>query len=400
MQNDDYVLDLLVTGAEYVSVIDDGTGTDTIRVTRVYTETVQIDLAFTIARGLPYSATSRFVSALNIDHKLVIFGVIENAFGGNGSEDIRGNDLANLLSGDQRPNGIGAADTLTGAAGADSLYGGSGNDRIHGGADNDALWGDAGNDYLSGGTGDDTLMGGFGADRLDGGGDAGDTLSYATSRRGISVQLSASATTEGRGGDAAGDRISGFAQVTGSAVADRILFLDKGDLPLGQGDNVVHGGGGLDRIALGGGHDLAYGGSGDDLIYGELGNDTLYGDSGRDQLFGGFGQDMLSGGLGADRFIFAVTEASRPDSPDVITDFSATDMDVIDLGLIDAVPDLAGDQAFTLVTGDFTGLAGELRVEVQGSDLIVQADTNGDAQADFVLLLQNCDGLNLADLIL
>jgi Ca2+-binding RTX toxin-like protein len=400
MQDDVYVLDLLVTGAEYVSVIDDGSGIDTIVVSRLYSQTVDIDLAWTIIDGSPYSATSRYVSALQTDHRLVIFGQIENATGSNGSDNIAGNDLANTLHGDRRPSGLGAADALRGCGGNDSLYGGAGNDLVTGGRDDDALWGDAGNDSLSGGPGSDTLTGGRGADTLDGGGDAGDILSYATSRRPINLSLQADAATLGQGGDAAGDWISGFLQVVGSARGDRIAFLDKSTLPFGQGDNTVYGGAGRDRIALGGGDDVGHGGIGDDVLFGELGRDTLFGDAGRDQLYGGLDQDVLTGGAGADRFIFVIAAVSRPDATDAITDFSSAEGDRIDLGPIDANEGLADNQAFDLILGDFTGQAGEVRVEVQGSNLVVYADTNGDAQADFAVKVLNCDALILTDFLL
>jgi len=400
MQNDVYILDLLVTGAEFVSVIDDGTGIDTILVSGLYSESVDIDLAWTIIDGKPYSATSRFVSALRANHQLVIFGQIENVVGSNGSDCIAGNGLANALSGDRWPSGLGAADTLWGGGGDDNLYGGAGDDHMSGGTDDDALWGDAGNDSLVGGTGADTLEGGMGADTLDGGGNPGDTLSYAKSRSGMNLTLRADAATIGKGGDAAGDWISGFAQVIGSAKNDLITFAEKSTLPFGQSDNTVYGGAGRDRISLGGGDDAGHGGSGDDSLFGELGRDTLSGDDGRDQLFGGLGQDVLTGGAGADRFIFIIADVSRPDAADVITDFNPLDGDRIDLGPIDADAGLAGNQAFDLISDDFTGRAGELRVAVQGSDLALFADTNGDAQADFALLLQNCDGQSLTDLIL
>jgi Ca2+-binding RTX toxin-like protein len=117
-------------------------------------------------------------------------------------------------------------------------------------------------------------------------------------------------------------------------------------------------------------------------------------------LYGGLGQDVLTGGAGADRFVFVMTDVSRPEAPDVITDFGSAEGDRIDLGPIDAVAGLAGNQAFDLIQGDFAGLAGELRVTLQGSNLTLYADTDGDAQADFAVTVLNCDALNLADFLL
>lgn len=400
MADDTYVLDLWVTGASIVSVKDDGTGNDTIRVKGVYSKTIAIDLAWTIADGTPLNAGSNYHSADDINHQLVIFGVIENAFGSNGCDVIAGNDLGNLLSGDQDQFGAGMSDTISGGDGDDRIYGGAGDDDLQGQAGDDAMWGDAGNDRIDAGSGIDTVEGGSGADRLDGGGDAGDTLSYATSLRGVIVQLQAGTATIGRGGDAEGDQISGFFNVIGSALKDRIDFADKTTLPFGQSDNAVYGGAGGDKITVGGGDDQVFGGKGNDVIYGELGNDTLSGDIGSDKLSGGYGQDFLTGGTGADRFIFAAPASSLPDSPDVIADFSTFDHDRIDLKAIDADITHGGNQAFQWITSDFTGAPGALRAEAQGSDLVISADINGDGQADFSILLRDILVVTQADFIL
>jgi len=397
MADDTYVLDLLVTGADAVSVNDDGTGIDTIRVNGIYPATIDIDLAWIVSSGTPLKAGSKYYSTDNKGHSLLIFGTIENAFGSNGSDNITGNDFANLLSGDHKQTGAGLSDTLQGAGGDDSLYGGAGDDQIWGGADNDAIWGDPGNDVIDAGSGRDTVTGGAGADQLNGGGDAGDTLSYAASRRGVVVSLQDNAVTLGRGGDAEGDQITGFTAVIGSNAKDRITMLDKTALAR---DNQIYGGGATDKIALGGGNDLAYGGTGNDVVVGELGDDSLWGDSGTDKLSGGYGQDVLTGGSEADQFIFNAPLDSTVLRPDLITDFSSADQDRIILTSIDADLRLAGNQAFRLIAGDFTGQAGELRSQVQGSNLLVLGDTTGDGQADFAVLLQDVVVLTAADLAL
>ena len=184
MADDTYVLDLLVTGAEAVSVNDDGSGNDTIRVTGVYSATIDIDLAYTVVSGTPLKADSRYYSADNNSHQLLINGTIENAYGSNGSENINGNALANLLSGDQKQTGAGLSDILLGGGGDDTMFGGSGADDLSGQADSDAIWGDSGDDRIDAGSGRDTVEGGAGADQLDGGGEAGDTLLITTDNNG------------------------------------------------------------------------------------------------------------------------------------------------------------------------------------------------------------------------
>jgi RTX calcium-binding nonapeptide repeat (4 copies)/Domain of unknown function (DUF4214) len=84
----------------------------------------------------------------------------EEIRGYDGSDDIFGSDLGDLLFGD------GGNDRLTGSAGDDTIEGGAGNDRLSGGSENDLLIGGAGNDTLKAFTGDDVLQGGAGNDLL------------------------------------------------------------------------------------------------------------------------------------------------------------------------------------------------------------------------------------------
>lgn len=87
--------------------------------------------------------------------------LIENAFGGYGDDEIRGNDANNNLTGRRgrdQMNGDGGTDHLKGGFGNDWLFGGDGNDRLSGGRDNDKLIGGTGNDVLFGRKGADTFI--------------------------------------------------------------------------------------------------------------------------------------------------------------------------------------------------------------------------------------------------
>src|SRR5207344_3315968 len=64
---------------------------------------------------------------------------------------------------------------------------------------------------LDGGAGDDVISGGAGADTLIGGTGI-DTASYAASTQGVTVNLE---TGTGQGGNAQGDTLSGFENLTG-----------------------------------------------------------------------------------------------------------------------------------------------------------------------------------------
>ncbi len=80
--------------------------------------------------------------------------------------------------------------------------------------------------------------------------------------------------------------------VGGTAGRDKLSGRD--------GDDELVGGDGDDRTKGGDGNDVHYGGAGDDRLRDKDGNDELYGGEGDDRLRAGDGDDILSGGLGED----------------------------------------------------------------------------------------------------
>jgi serralysin len=99
---------------------------------------------------------------------------------------------------------------------------------------------------------------------------------------------------------------------------------------------------------------------------------------------------VLTGGTGADAFVFTklpdsgITGATR----DLITDFSQSDGDQIDLNLIDANGNAAGNGTFSFIgVGQFSHSRGELRESYGNGNTIVSGDTNGDGKADFAITL-------------
>ena len=276
-----------------------------------------------------------------------------------GIENLTGTAYNDLLYGDANANVLSGGtgnDTLVGGAGADTLIGGGGTDvasyanagaaviaslanpagntgdaagdsysaisGLIGSSFNDTLTGDANANTLNGGLGNDTLIGGAGADTLTGGGGT-DTADYSASSAAVAVHLDG---TVGTGGDAAGDVLSGIANLVGSAYADTLY----GD----ANANVLNGGGGNDTLIGGAGADTLIGGGGTDLasyatagaaviaslanpagntgdaagdsysgisgLIGSAYNDTLTGDANANTLNGGLGNDTLIGGAGAD----------------------------------------------------------------------------------------------------
>lgn len=142
----------------------------------------------------------------------------------------------------------------------DDLAGSVENDAMYGNNGNDMLFGSDGEDTISGGGGDDTVEGGAGADALFGGfitgTDSGrDTLSYASSSSGVTVNLTTGSVS---GGHATGDTIDGFRDIIGSALGDNLI----GDTQ----NNDIKGGDGNDTLVAGLGVDTLEGQAGDDVF--------------------------------------------------------------------------------------------------------------------------------------
>lgn len=166
---------------------------------------------------------------------------IENLFGTNFDDQLRGDDQANTIS------GYGGHDIIHGREGLDTLIGGDGDD------------------FLIGGAGVDTYNGGNGNDRIQ----------YQDMTTGLRADLQDSSTNTG---DAAGETYTLIEGIVGSK-ADDFLFGDAGA-------NWLHGF------------------EGDDQVNGRAGDDVLFGNNGNDILNGGDGNDILVGGPGVDTFQF------------------------------------------------------------------------------------------------
>jgi Ca2+-binding RTX toxin-like protein len=138
-----------------------------------------------------------------------------------------------------------------------------------------------------------------------------------------------------------------------------------------------------------------------DKLNGYAGNDTLLALAGNDTLDGGAGKDLLTGGAGKDVFDFnLITDSAVGVNADVISDFSRTDLDVIDFATIDANFNLAGNQAFSFVGNDvaFSNVAGQLRFVTASNSIF--GDVNGDGLADFQIVLTGVGSLQTADFVL
>jgi Ca2+-binding RTX toxin-like protein len=310
--------------------------------------------------------------------------VVEDAIGGIGNDDIRGNTADNMLDG---------------GAGADSLRG------------------RAGKDHLIGGAGADRLDGGEGDDLLEGGSDT-DTAGYGDATAGVTVSLAVLIAQDTIG--AGIDTLTGIENLSGSAFNDTLTGDRRANVIMGDlGDDLMDGGAGADTASyssagagvtvslaivgaqdtLGAGvdslisfenlfgsnfNDNLTGNSKANTLSGSLGDDHLDGGKGVDSLFGGSGADSLIGGAGNDFFVYAATTDSSLAASDLILDFALGDR--IDLSRIDANINAAGDQGF-VQAASLGGVAGQfvLSYSAGAGQTQLQADTDGDGVADFLV---------------
>ena len=219
---------------------------------------------------------------------------------GNGAEAgvaIGGHAQGDTIVNFENVRGSAHGDVLTGSDDGATADDGNGHNRI---------WGMDGEDEIDGGEGSDVIEGGAGADELDGGTNGaeddgqegtttiggatvqvGDTLSYASSDAGVSVNLTSSRVS---GGHADGDEIE----------VNKDAYDHDDDEMLESGPNPDP----TDRVAVstfehatGSDHDdRLTGDHRDNTLNGRAGDDTLRGFKGTDTLIGGPGADSLDGG--------------------------------------------------------------------------------------------------------
>lgn len=185
-------------------------------------------------------------------------------------------------------------DWLSGGAGNDTLNGGIGTDTLIGGSQGDTLLGDGGNDHLHGGAGENGISlimsfydeNGLRYDQF--GNLLGEDDDYLIGGLGMDTLV----------GSAGHDTLAG-------GESDDVLDGGSGsDVLFGnQGDDTLSGGAQFDLLEGGDGADGLDGGSGDDVLDGGMGNDQLTGGSGNDTLLGADGTDNLAGGSGDDSLL-------------------------------------------------------------------------------------------------
>ncbi|KIC48018.1 calcium-binding protein [Tateyamaria sp. ANG-S1] len=257
------------------------------------------------------------------DDDILMGGAGEDTLSGSAGHDtLDGGDADDILNGGSGSDALyggDGADNLSGGSEADFLSGGDGDDQLHGGSGDDALFGDDGQDMLSGGSGDDALSGNDGADNL-AGGSGDDTLSGGSGDDQLDGGSGADFLRGGHGDDS----------LKGGSGSDVLGGEDgKDTLDGGSGHDILSGGDGRDTLKGGSGDDQLSGGSDNDYLNGGSGDDTLDGGSGKDRIYLGAGDDVATGGADADRFVFRSNDLDG--AMDVITDFSVSQGDQLDL---------------------------------------------------------------------
>jgi GH24 family phage-related lysozyme (muramidase) len=131
----------------------------------------------------------------------------------------------------------------------------------------------------------------------------------------------------------------------------------------------------------------------DDLLLGDKVKNVLSGGDGSDVLIGLKGLDKLIGGGGADLFVFtAAKDSSVTGRGDVIVDFSDGDQ-----------LSFAGKLDFHLLAeknAAFDGMQAEIRWLWSNGKTVVEADYDGDGQADLHVTLSGKHSLSAGDFIL
>ena len=127
--------------------------------------------------------------------------------------------------------------------------------------------------------------------------------------------------------------------------------------------------------------------------------ENAVGGSGADTLIANQAANVLTGGGGGDDFIWrSLGDTGVGAQADVIADFVSL-VDDIGLSDIDANANTAGvNDAFTFIgTSAFSNVAGQLRYQVEGGNARIQGDVNGDAIADFEIVVNNVTSLSSSD---
>ena len=341
--------------------------------------------------------------------------------GGDGADTLEGNGGEDWLEGGGESDtlrGGAASDTLNGGDGDDTLEGNSGDDELDGGDDADSMWGGTGNDiYIVDDAADVvTEYAGGGTDTVDA------SISYTLSAEVENLALIGVGGLNGTGNDRDNaiwgsnydnllnggggvDTIKGAGGadiIDGGTGADTMLGGDGGDIFIvdDAGDVVTEAiGEGFDMLQTTVSYSLAAG-SEVEVLYADPATTTatisltgnefdnfLTGNDGINVLVGGLGIDILRGNGGGDAFLWSSVAEVGSSNPDIVTDYSSAQGDVLHFTGIDADETLADDQNFTFRGTEAFTAAGQINWFTNGTDTFLQFNTNADLNAEGIIQL-------------
>ena len=128
-------------------------------------------------------------------------------------------------------------------------------------------------------------------------------------------------------------------------------------------------------------------------------DNVLKGNDGANKITGGAGGDTLFGGAGSDVFGYNASTDAPTTSSELIQDFQVG-IDKIDVSKIDANTTKGGNGTFSFIADFAFTAAGQLRVFVDGTDTIIQANVDANLGADFQIRLTGAPVLHATDFIL
>jgi ELWxxDGT repeat protein/VCBS repeat-containing protein len=129
----------------------------------------------------------------------------------------------------------------------------------------------------------------------------------------------------------------------------------------------------------------------DDAIQGTSGNDNLFGTVNPDTIRMGAGLDSVTALAGLDFLQWTPAAlGSAAVNMTTLMDFDPSIGEKIDLSLLDAIAATPVNDAFTFIGNiKFSGTPGELRWQTQGSDVLIQGNTNTNPTAELTILVKN-----------
>ena len=305
-------------------------------------------------------------AAVGVGADLLIDGFFGDADGDTYTsiENIRGSGLSDDLRGDNEAN------VIEGLAGFDVINGRSGDDILDGGAGDDNLSGGEGVDVVRGGLGNDTIHASEAIASFNSydGGDGSDTVNFQTAIAAVTVNL----LTGAGGGEASFDTFLSIENVIGSNFGDSLIAASGGS---------ANGLGGADFLAVTGGG-RADGGAGIDTLAGDILGQT---------------REILTGGTELDFFVLHLGTVANH-AADVIRDFNPFEHFVIsrsEFGLPANFAIAAGNIVNSVGSIAPTAAAPQFIYEQLTQTLYFDADGTGNASPLIAIAeLQNY-GLNI-----